>query len=365
MKQFIATAFVCFAFFLSYAQTINPYESFGYEPKHKYVMTQPALSINNADPDAKNVSKIIIDAGSKVAYLYGKDSELISKVSLNETEIMRFLSVDPLTKKYPMLTPYQFASNQPIWAIDLDGGEAKVKITTEVTGYSVQRLTGLVPSGTNTMVVVPTFKVILTDAQKPDKIVGTASVTRDSWYSRGQNSSGQYELINRHFEPADANKNLFTGERYNYPPGTKLSAYKLTQYGSTTLNAQAHTAEQETFLDGKPINEARTNYSQASNIYFHISGLYQHTPSPDQSLGASYGCFGFVSSPQIYQTVQQANDAIKNGTWADNGTSNEQYNTFLDKISEVRALYKGTDNNKVLIQVIKRDNVKEKSEKTF
>jgi hypothetical protein len=34
------------------------------------------------------------------------------------------LSVDPLTKEYAMLTPYQFASNTPIQAIDLDGLEA-------------------------------------------------------------------------------------------------------------------------------------------------------------------------------------------------------------------------------------------------
>lgn len=36
----------------------------------------------------------------------------------------RFLSVDPLTKEFSMLTPYQFASNTPIQAIDLDGLEA-------------------------------------------------------------------------------------------------------------------------------------------------------------------------------------------------------------------------------------------------
>ena len=35
----------------------------------------------------------------------------------------KFLSVDPLTKDYPELTPYQFASNTPIMAIDLDGLE--------------------------------------------------------------------------------------------------------------------------------------------------------------------------------------------------------------------------------------------------
>ena len=38
----------------------------------------------------------------------------------------RFLSVDPITKDYPELTPYQFASNTPIQAIDLDGLEALV-----------------------------------------------------------------------------------------------------------------------------------------------------------------------------------------------------------------------------------------------
>lgn len=37
--------------------------------------------------------------------------------------IGKFLSVDPLTKEYPMLTPYQFASNRPIDGIDLDGLE--------------------------------------------------------------------------------------------------------------------------------------------------------------------------------------------------------------------------------------------------
>ncbi|WP_430902496.1 RHS repeat domain-containing protein [Paraflavitalea sp. sgz302552] len=37
----------------------------------------------------------------------------------------KFLSVDPLASEYPMLTPYQFASNRPTVAIDLDGGEAE------------------------------------------------------------------------------------------------------------------------------------------------------------------------------------------------------------------------------------------------
>ena|GEM_PF-2472790 len=48
-----------------------------------------------------------------------------------DPRIAKFLSVDPITAKYPMLTPYQFASNRPIDGIDLDGLEYatyKIKI---------------------------------------------------------------------------------------------------------------------------------------------------------------------------------------------------------------------------------------------
>lgn len=41
------------------------------------------------------------------------------------TSLGKFLSVDPLTKSYPELTPYQFASDNPIQNIDFDGLEGK------------------------------------------------------------------------------------------------------------------------------------------------------------------------------------------------------------------------------------------------
>ncbi|MFZ1634304.1 MAG: RHS repeat-associated core domain-containing protein [Chitinophagales bacterium] len=49
--------------------------------------------------------------------------------------IGRFLSVDPLTNRYSYLTPYQFASNTPIIAIDLDGLEAVIVNIRPVPGY--------------------------------------------------------------------------------------------------------------------------------------------------------------------------------------------------------------------------------------
>jgi RHS repeat-associated protein len=42
------------------------------------------------------------------------------------TSLAKFLSVDPLLSKFAMLTPYQYASNTPIAAIDLDGLEARI-----------------------------------------------------------------------------------------------------------------------------------------------------------------------------------------------------------------------------------------------
>jgi len=49
-------------------------------------------------------------------------------------QIAKFLSVDPLSKEYPMLTPYQFASNSPISNIDLDGLEAQNATQYKYTG---------------------------------------------------------------------------------------------------------------------------------------------------------------------------------------------------------------------------------------
>ena len=60
-----------------------------------------------------------------------KDNEVIGEENFQDygfrfynTRLGRFISVDPLTKSYPELTTYQFASNTTLQAIDLDGLEA-------------------------------------------------------------------------------------------------------------------------------------------------------------------------------------------------------------------------------------------------
>lgn len=73
--------------------------------------------------------------GASRDYRYGfngkeNDNEIMGEGNFEDygmrmynPRIGRFFNVDPLTKSYPELTPYQFASNTPIQAMDLDGLE--------------------------------------------------------------------------------------------------------------------------------------------------------------------------------------------------------------------------------------------------
>jgi RHS repeat-associated protein len=52
-----------------------------------------------------------------------------------DARIAKFMSVDPLTSSYPWYTPYQFAGNKPIAAIDLDGLEERIVIYDQAKSY--------------------------------------------------------------------------------------------------------------------------------------------------------------------------------------------------------------------------------------
>jgi len=77
-----------------------------------------------------------------------------------DPRIGKFLSSDPLTSKYPELTPYQFASNTPICAIDLDGLEGF--IPTGVNGHGMI-ITPETANEINKRVVVSAFKAVFSE----------------------------------------------------------------------------------------------------------------------------------------------------------------------------------------------------------
>ena len=88
-----------------------------------------------------------VKGSSGTSYDYG--------MRMYDPRVGRFLSVDPITRQYPELTPYQFASNRPIDGIDLDGLEyatftifvqyGKVKNITVATDYELKNKNTLGP----------------------------------------------------------------------------------------------------------------------------------------------------------------------------------------------------------------------------
>lgn|GEM_PF-5466894 len=66
----------------------------------------------------------------------------------------RFMSVDPLTHKFPELTPYQFSSDNPIASIDLDGLE------------QIYYLGAFAKSGNSTLISLLDNVKVYTDARK-------------------------------------------------------------------------------------------------------------------------------------------------------------------------------------------------------
>ena len=96
------------------AVTYTDYYPFGFPmPRPGFTMGGYRYSFNGQEADNE---------------VYGTDIFQNYGFRMYDTRLARFWGVDPLTKDYPMLTPFQFASCSPIWAVDWDGLEAKIAI---------------------------------------------------------------------------------------------------------------------------------------------------------------------------------------------------------------------------------------------
>jgi RHS repeat-associated protein len=86
------------------------YYPFGFEmPGRKFNIGDYRYGFNGKEADRRG------EWASLVRYDYG--------FRVYDSALGRFLSIDPLARKYPWYTPYQFAGNMPIKYIDLDGLE--------------------------------------------------------------------------------------------------------------------------------------------------------------------------------------------------------------------------------------------------
>ncbi|RZJ79156.1 MAG: hypothetical protein EOO20_27145, partial [Chryseobacterium sp.] len=84
---------------------------------YPFGMEMPGRSFSSAS------SRFGYNGQEKDNEVNGEGNSLSFRYRVYDSRIGKFLSIDPLSKKFPWWTPYQFAGNTPIMAKDLEGAE--------------------------------------------------------------------------------------------------------------------------------------------------------------------------------------------------------------------------------------------------
>ena len=140
VRQIILTAIVFLLFAqATRAQSPNPYKEIG--KKGEIVTLTKGDYDEFFDEDREQrIGSTFVDVNTmKVVGLNLTNEE---QRQLDNARESRFLSVDPLASKYAYYTPYQFAGNTPIQAIDLDGLEPAYMTTDKNSGRTQITIAG-------------------------------------------------------------------------------------------------------------------------------------------------------------------------------------------------------------------------------
>ena len=152
----------------------------------------------------------------------------------------KFLSTDPLFRGYPYYTPYQFAGNKPIWAIDLDGLEEYTKTSTR--HYTIDYIVK-----SNGEIADGNFTIYDRTSRKTRKInsgvkrlvsngeEGGAIFITKRWYKKTplapKNGLRQYRLVRKEYygtgefvpaNPSDPNRPIDNIEEIKVKPVTRV-----------------------------------------------------------------------------------------------------------------------------------------------
>jgi RHS repeat-associated protein len=117
--KYLYLIFLFFSLVLVKAQD-NPYAMFGYEIKNKFEDNQNEWRVSNPDTNAI-IKEIIIKSEQKEIWLIGKNGLILNRLTLTNTDIIRFISTDPKADFYVGLSPYSYTANNPINFIDYNG----------------------------------------------------------------------------------------------------------------------------------------------------------------------------------------------------------------------------------------------------
>lgn len=221
-------------FYFADVQSATDYFPFGKEmPGRQFNANSYRFSFNGKEDDTE-WGNGLQDYGFRI---YSKD-------------LGKFLSVDPLTKKYSMLTPYQYASNTPIWAVDMDGLEAAIQYVTMGIG-----------SGGKEFQVNSSFSTIDDKTYVPDPKYGDKGIlTIYTNIDNAEKSRAVYSSIHVEVEPTKMQKIKKEINNFSYKENILYPVEKAVQ-------SSAKWAVIEIFPLGKAMNQAGLLQSdQTTNV---------------------------------------------------------------------------------------------------
>lgn len=134
--------------------------------KLKLFFEKKYLNSEKSENKPRSNSLFAFNGKEKDNEIKGIGNSLDFGARIYDSRLGKFLSIDPLSRKYAMLTPYQFASNSPIMNIDIDGLEG----------------TKPSPPKSNVIILIASDKEM---AEKDLKYTNTA----------GKNNHGQWDVI--------------------------------------------------------------------------------------------------------------------------------------------------------------------------
>ena len=124
----------------------NPFAEYGYKPK-VVTLTQGQYDEFFETDRIIQLGSVLFDTNTNKVVAFAEEQELVNESDLKTTIVSRFMSPDPLTADFPSWSPYPYAMNQPIWAIDLDGLERYIVIRELYEGILLRTYVVQVPNG--------------------------------------------------------------------------------------------------------------------------------------------------------------------------------------------------------------------------
>jgi len=218
------------------------------------------------------------EAGSEYRYGFNMeecDSEVYGDGNIYDygfrvynPRLCKFLSIDPLTHKYSMLTPYQFASNTPIQGIDIDG----LEIYYSADGV----LLGKIGTDQNIKVVDADYTATVTKYINWTNTVNTSSTDPADMEKAQKDYTWNYNMVNN--------------PKYTHDTGMEQNELFTRVFLGVIKQAEAGMSNEPLDYNrwNGPVNFTEDSYSKNKAAYSKHPG-----DSPEKGVNTAAGAYQF------------------------------------------------------------------------